>query len=304
MSTEEIRQIDLELARVWGIDFYPRDTDLEDLLEDLDDQSAVEEFHDAHDEAAIELAARSPNTGARADARVYDAIAHPQLIGPVTSRRRHFILDAIAVGIGISTYLGLTGTILDAGCHAGFVTNILADRLKRQAVGIDPSKKAIDFAMTHPARSSRCEFVQARIPWETDLRFDLAFAIDSMPQNKAGDFYLRALAELLRSSGVAVIASDFWARADARTRKELKRAGLGFGYADVLGGYGHARRVPSCFICRSDNRRPRGAAGEQFTATLGERWHLFCDYANASGTPVREKTQAFERAQRATHSRQ
>ena len=45
--------------------------------------------------------------------------AHPELLGPVTSQRRHLLLDGIAAAIGLARYLGLDGDILDIGCHAG-----------------------------------------------------------------------------------------------------------------------------------------------------------------------------------------
>jgi SAM-dependent methyltransferase len=304
LTPEEVRRIDRQLATHWGIDFHPDDRSLVDLLDSLDDQVAADRFWNAHKAAAQELARRASNTGGRADAAVYDAIAHPEILGPVTSQRRHFILDAIAAGIGLIRNLYLTGDILDAGCHAGFIASIMAETLSRDVVGIDPSLPAIELARQHSAHSARVESIEASIPWETSRRFELIIAIDSAPNTEAtAGAYLRGLANLLDTGGVAVIATPLWSEAGTTSRKQMQKAGLGFGYGDVIGGLGgippEFGATPLLVLMKgSTTKLPLG----NLQALMESEWHLFRDYANEPGTPMREKTQAFERAKRRSKS--
>ena len=66
--------------------------------------------------------------------------------------------------------------------------------------------------------------VEAAISWDTSARFDLAIAIDAMPQTAAETGpYLRGLSELLNPAGIAVAVSSYWSNGDIGvTRRQLR----------------------------------------------------------------------------------
>lgn len=301
LALEEVREVDRQLSSGWGIKYCPSGSELCDLLDQLEDQDAVELFWDVHNGAADEfLGGRPANSGGKADAAVYDAIAHPELLGPVTSQRRHFIIDAIAVSIGLNRYLGLEGRMLDVGCHAGTLTHILSEKLQRPAVGIDPSRVAIEFARRHNRPLSTAEFVCGKMPWEAADRFDMIVAIDSMPV--AGDAvgpFFEGIADLLQPGGIGIVSSPFWMKSGKKTRKQLDSANLAFGYADVVGGLGG---IPPEFDATELLVLIKGGHVKLPVGNLRQlaesEWHYFRHYANASQTRESEKTQAFERALR------
>jgi SAM-dependent methyltransferase len=169
LSPEDVREIDRQLSSNWKFKDYPRRADLFNVLDRLEDQGAVERFWDAHDEAAAKLA-HPPGPADNFDEEIYDTSAHPELLGQITSQRRPFILDAVVMSIGVSWCLGVTGHLLDVGCHTGFVTNLLSERLRPSAVGIDPREPAIKFAKRFKRPLSAAEFVHAKLPWKRSTR--------------------------------------------------------------------------------------------------------------------------------------
>ena len=138
------------------------------------------------------------------------------------------------------------------------------------------------------------------MPWNVGLRFDFAIAIDSMPDGGgARATFLRSLGDILAPGGVAVVSSTSWVNADIDvTRRQMRRAGLGFGYADVIGGYGEIpvqfSTVGVVVLLKGGGRTlPRN-----LRQLMENEWPQFRDYANTSSTPQSEKTQAFERSLR------
>jgi hypothetical protein len=133
--------------------------------------------------------------------------------------------------------------------------------------------------------------VEAAIPWDTSARFDLVIAIDGMPQEaaKMGP-YLRGLSELLNPAGIAVVVSSYWKNADVEvTRRQLRQARLGFGYADVVGGYGN---VPPRFEASGFLVFLKGGTRQlprQFRTLMESEWRRFQVYANAPETARDEK---------------
>jgi SAM-dependent methyltransferase len=290
----QVRILDRQLAGAWGADFA--EGDLETRLSRVPDRAAAVRYVLAHNAAHENL--RHGGSSLTAEAELFDAMAHPELLGLVTSQRRHLLLDGIAAAIGLARYLGLDRDILDIGCHAGIATSLLAGFLDRPVVGIDPSAAAIASGQAHPSRHEQVELIKAQIPWETERRFDLALSLDAMPQLSAtAGPYLRNVGHLLNPGGVALIASSYWASADvALTRRQLHAGRLGFGYSDVLGGFGgtppeFSATVFLLLVKGTDRRLPRG-----FLSLASADWSGFAKYANDPAVPHREKTQAFYRA--------
>jgi SAM-dependent methyltransferase len=296
LELEQVRTIDNSLDQDWGV-VFPRSgaSSWEDLLAAGVEASAVERFRDAHDAVAEALFEEDKAAQARSSAALYDALGHVAVLGPVTSQRRHFIIDGISVAIGLARTLRLE-RIIDVGCHAGITTSLISRELGCRVLGIDPSAAAIDFARSQ-ARGA-AEFTAASIPFGGGERFDFAVVIDSLPEDdaKVGGF-LRGLGSILIPGGIAMVVSRYWASArPAKVARQLQAAGLGFGYADVAGGLGG---VPPEFGVEDILVLVKGGMRkypENCRALMESEWGQFRQYANAANTPAREKTQAFERA--------
>jgi SAM-dependent methyltransferase len=300
LDSSEVSSIDQTLAAVWGITFPGSVDSWEDLLPRSASCPAITRFNKAQDEVAEAMARGDKRAMAAAVARLYDALADPIILGPVTSQRRHLILDGICLCIGLARAIAINGAIADLGCHGGFVATTLAQYLDCYVVGIDPSDEAIMLACSRSASIPKVEFYRAAMPWKTDSRFDLAIAFDSMPEaSGAKAAFLRSLGDMLIPGGVAIVSSMYWVDEDIDvTRRQMRMAGLGFGYADVIGGYGDipvqfGAEIVVVLLKGGQRRLPRNLR------QLAENdWPQFRDYANAVSTPLNEKTQAFQRSLR------
>jgi SAM-dependent methyltransferase len=300
LDSSEVRSIDQALAVGWSIAFPGAAASWEELVPRSAGGPAIKRYNEAYYDL-VDAVERGDKRGTdAAEARVYDTMADPIILGPVMSHRRHLILDSICMVIGLARAISMNGAIVDVGCHAGFVSIILREYLDCNVVGIDSSDKAIGLARSRSAGISKITFYRAAMPWKVDPRFDLAIAFDSMPRGsraKAG--FLRSLGDMLVPGGVAIISSMNWFDADINvTRRQTRMAGLGFGYADVIGGYGN---IPVRFeaemvvVLLKGGRRvlPRN-----WRELAENDWPQFRDYANAQATLHSEKTQAFERSLR------
>ena len=110
---------------------------------------------------------------------------------------------------------------------------------------------------------------------------------------------MKAISGLLHPGGVAVVMSMGWVDANPdQLRRQLRVAGLGFGYADVAGGFGD---IPAIFEAEGIVVLLKGGGSaypRKIKPLMESEWRLFRDYANAPGRLPREKTQAFERGLR------
>jgi len=292
LSPDEVRRIDRLLAERWAVDFVDTRHGLEEHLRGLPES-------DARD-LGLEVFARavSANSSAQGERLMYMAMSNLALCGIATSARRHFLIDAISLACGLYRALELSGPTLDVGCHIGILPDLTALTLGVPAVGIEPVSAAVTAGAAVLADRRDVQLVNAAVPWATESTFDLVTAIDSMPSG-AGDraVFLKGLGALLREGGVAVVTSTLWVGVDVSTlRRQLDLAGLGFGFADVVGGFGgmptqFSVEGTACFIKGGKRRFP-----SNFKAESEREWESFREYANAKNTPAREKTQAFMRA--------
>ncbi len=292
LNVEELVELDQSLASEWDVDFRTSDS-FWPYLATAGDQAAIARFERAFQKVASGQKSED-------DSDLYSAMAHAEIIGPVTSHRRHLILDLTAMAIGLYRHLGLSGNILDAGCHVGIMSSLLAARLGKHVVGIDPSANAISFGKSHAARHSSVNLIEASIPWHTHIRFDMVISGSALPDGKNWEVtaaHLRNLGTLLSQGGVALIMSADLAEADPdRMRRTLRTAELGFGYADVAGGYGG---LPPKFDAEGIVVLLKGGKREfprKVKLAMESEWDFFKEYSNTPGRPTREKTQAFERA--------
>lgn len=296
LSVEHVKSIDRQLDQQWNVVFPGNASSWEDLLDPAADRAAVDRYWRAHDEVAESVSCGDRSAERRAMADLYEELAHPAVLGAVTSQRRHFILDSIAVACGLAKQLGLD-RIVDVGCHAGVTTNIIAAELGTSVTGVDPSGRAIEYAKARA--QSNVEFVVASVPFEPTDRFEFVISIDSVPDdNPSVPAFFKGLSDLLVPNGVALVVSRYWSSHVKEARRHLKSAGLGFGYADVVGGFGSIPlefEVEGMLVLLKGGTRLVPA---DVCALMESDWHHFREYANTPSTPAREKTQAFERAYR------
>ncbi len=296
VTPEEIRRVDQILVERWGVDFVKTRYGLEDYLREMPDCTARTQG------LAAFARAHEANSSWLGERLMYDAMSNLDLCGIVTSTRRHFLIDAIGLSCGLYRALGLSGPTLDVGCHVGVLPDLTALTLGVQAVGIEPVAAAVSAGASVLADRGDVRLLQAGLPWTTDLRFELVTAIDSLPAGVVDRaLFLKGLGALLSEGGIAVVTSAYWIGADIATlRRQLNLAGLGFGFADVVGGLGgmpteFGAEGVACLIKGGKRPFPRN-----FKAETESEWDWFKEYANATDTPAREKTQAFMRAGRAS----
>ena len=295
VTPEDLRRIDDALVARWQIDFIMTTATLLEFLEALPEGETRTRGLAAF---KADVAKRGGSSG---EQNMYEAMADRHLCGLVTSSRRHYLLDAVAMAVALYRTLDLAGPILDVGCHVGVAPDLMSEILGVPVVGLEPVESAVRIGSERLRGRPDVSFVHGAIPWQTDRRFQLITAIDSMPGN-AGDrsVYLRSLSQLLEDGGLALIVSATWVQADVTVlRRQLEAAGLGFGFADVVGGYGG---MPTAFNAEGCVCFIKGGK-QQFPRKIGEvmesEWDWFKTYSNSAATPAREKTQAFIRAARA-----
>lgn len=298
LGLDEVRYVDRTLGNEWDIRFRDH-ASLKELLGTISNKTAVDQYMAAHEAVAAAKMSNNVEGEAAGYGLLYEALANEAVLGPVTSQRRHYIIDSICMSIGLARVVGPSAKVLDAGCHAGFTSLILAEHVG-EIVGIDPSASAIDVARRRAVDRDNVRFDLAMMPSSAYRGFDLVLAIDAMPlnRNKVVPF-LRSVSESLRPGGLALIASAYWRDAEIDiTRRQLRGAGLGFGYADVVGGYGD---TPLRFMATGTLVLVKGGKRElprKLHLLMESEWAQFRDYANAWSTPPHEKTQAFERSLR------
>ncbi|MBK8324752.1 MAG: class I SAM-dependent methyltransferase [Betaproteobacteria bacterium] len=298
LPPDELQRIDRALVDRWQIEFVDTRAFLLEYLESLP-PSAVRTNGLAAFGADL---ARQKKDGSF-EQHVYAAMVEPELCGIITSGRRHYLLDAVAMACAMYRRLRLSGPVLDVGCHIGVAPDLIADALCVHVVGIEPVNDVVAAAQVRFAGRADVSIVRGAVPWQTDKRFELVTAIDSMPLG-VGDrsSYLKGISQLLQPGGLAIIVSAYWIDADVTViRRQLDMAGLGFGLADVVGGYGGMPtgiNVEGCVCLIKGGKRqfPRKIGAE-----MESEWEWFKHYATLPDTPAREKTRAFMRSALTKH---
>lgn len=299
LPPDELQRLDRALVDGWQIEFVDTRASLLDYLESLP-PSAMR----TNGLAAFRADLAYQQKGGSGEPHMYAAMADLELCGIVTSGRRHYLLDAVTMACALYRRLGLSGPVLDVGCHIGVAPDLIAEALGVRVVGLEPVTEVVTAAQARFAGRADVSIVRGAVPWQTDERFELVTAIDSMPLG-VGDrsTYLKGISQLLQPGGLAMIVSAYWIDADVTMiRRQLDMAGLGFGFADVVGGYGGMPtgfNVEGCVCLIKGGKRqfPRKVGAE-----MKSEWAWFTHYANLPDTPAREKTQAFMRSALTTHN--
>jgi 2-polyprenyl-3-methyl-5-hydroxy-6-metoxy-1,4-benzoquinol methylase len=297
-NLETARSIDVMLRENWLLDFQP---DL-DLISTKypDTENLVSRF----DETKAKAASRTGPNGVIDERELFRLLAHPGLFSLAAAARRHYILDGVALAIGVLRRFELAGPVLDVGCHIGASTIILGELTTNRIMGLDPVGPAIETAKKLSRGLTNVEFVRDMLPWSSSTKFDLVLCQDVLHHIPLTSHprVIASLGELVTDGGFVLLSCADMTDRDwlHRNVPALQKAHLGFVDCDVLGGFGG---VPPSFLATAVVLLRKGDDAPiplDLASVSVREWEAhFKQYANDPKTPVREKTQAFERATRA-----
>ncbi len=224
----------------------------------------------------------------------YDVLADKRIAGHVHSQKRTEILDAGCFLLYLVRLLQITGPILDVGCHTGHHAIMLARETGSAIRGIDLSTKAIAAAQTESRGATNVTFSTDPLATpDFSGMFELVYAVRSIDLNQES---AALVAAALKPGGIAVFFPHAPPFFEKRESAEIFKAGLGWLFADVVGGFigperGFEAGSAIVLIKGGDKQPPKDGVSE---ATSG--WAAFSKYANDPTTPAAEKTQAYFRA--------
>lgn len=291
LPLEDVRQIDRYLADHWGITMPLPPAAWKRRLRELVGKGVAAQYWHLHDALAshYEIGSEPP---ADLETAFYDVLADPRICGHVHSQKRTEILDAGCLLVFLAQTLGVSGPILDVGCHTGHHAHLLARDVGVPVVGIDLSSKALETARGKAAGTEGLTFSNASLSDPSFANaFEMLYAVRSIDPD---DTNIGLIASRLKPGGVAVIMTSGAPDTSPEALAALRDAGFGWGMSDVVGGWvgdqrdyeagsvlvlikGGSRDIPSDFV-------------EQATSTWTQH---FKDYANNPNTPWPEKTQAY-----------
>ncbi len=280
------------LANEWKVEFHETPLGINDYVRSVVSEKAANSF---------ETASAKSITSRFSDATtsiLLEVMCDPELLGVVTSHRRHFLIDSIALAASVIRHAEISGDVLDIGCHVGMASHALARIVPNRVLGLDPVSTAISTARERVKDVANVEFLAGRMPLNIDRKFEFAMAIDSLPSNVIDRaHFLYGLSALLDSGGVALIVSANLSEADIGIlRRQLKNCDLGYCFADVVGGYGG---FPTGFLTEGCIVLVKGGKKQlpnPLQRAMENEWPSFREYANSPGVDKSMKTQAFKRS--------
>jgi 2-polyprenyl-3-methyl-5-hydroxy-6-metoxy-1,4-benzoquinol methylase len=297
----DVRKIDELLVKRWNLNFFESIYSYHDRFSHLD--TTIRRYF-----RLCERHQRKISAGRPADeTEIFKLLANEDVFAAVGSRRRRFILDGCAMAAGTIRRFGLKGAVLDAGCHVGTTIDVLRHFFPNSFVGIDPVGPAIATAKRKSANSQNVSYIRAALPWQGETLFELVLSLDVLSHVPTEDHetVIASLGQNLTSGGFLIIVSKKFQ--EVTWVKEIKpiflKNHLGFVTCDVNGGYGDVPPDLAAVIAVLFRKGDLNPLPEDVMARATMQWqNYFLPYANSPMTPDREKTQAFERAQRAENS--
>lgn len=232
---------------------------------------------------------------AKLETAFYNVLADERISGHVHSRKRTEILDAACLLTHLVRELGITGPVLDIGCHIGYHAQLLAQQAHATVHGIDRCSEAIEAARAKTLGGSVTTFgVGSLAEQGYDRAFEFIYAVRSIRFDKTS---ARQIAAALMPGGVAVVLPRGIPGASRRHRQAILDAGLGWGLSDVVGGFvgeGRGYEAGLAIVLVKDGGCSMPADFVQQAHSVWEQY--FKDYANAPDTPPAEKNQAYFRS--------
>jgi hypothetical protein len=291
ISLEQVTAIQQILAESWGIKSPQNPAEWTARIESLpqDIKGQYQELLNAQ----LRYTEKGKAIPADIERRWYDLLGVQPLSGIVHSRKYPFILDSAAAVIDIYRQCGLSGPILDIGCHVGYHLDIYDRLLDTEVIGIEVSATAVATAKAHFVSRPRVTVIQGDIEKIQIPECKLISCVDAYPTNQAGlTAFLARIAKGLPGDGVVVLIGGIGSMKRGEVAKACKHIGLGMALHDVIGGWvGDLGQYQgnAVLALRRD--------GESVPKDLHMEWtEGFPEYANNPSTPWHEKTQAFFRS--------
>ena len=293
LPLEDVRRIDAYLANTWGITMPLPSEQWEKRFAELADVELAADYWELHDELASCYVSESP-VPIKLEAAFYNVLADGRISGLVHSQKRTEILDAGCLLLHLIRELGITGPILDVGCHTGHHAHLLAQETSAEIHGIDLCSKAIEAAQVKTHGSPRLTFSVGSLAQQAVTeRYELVYAVRSINLDKSAT---RQISSALRPGGIAAILTRYSPDASQRARKMIRESRLGWGFSDVVGGWvGEERGYEAGPVVVLIKDGSLGIPADYVEQAQSVWTEYFRDYANAPNTPWPEKTQAYSR---------
>lgn len=294
LPLEQMIAVDTYLKEEWGIKL-PSDPDkFEKELLKAAGGKLRKDYNTLNDKQADYLNSGEP-VPPELEQKFYDLIADEKIAGLIHSKKRTFIIDAAALIISLIKNLNISGPVLDIGCSIGYHCGVVAKFAGLEIIGIDSSKKTISEAKRRNKNTAGIIFKATTIENEEFAeKFDLVCAIDSIEIDKAN---LTLISKTLQPNGIALLINDLEVFTSSEFKKALAIEDLGFGFADVTGGWigeetGFEAKAVLVLIKGGSHPLPI-----DFKHQAESGWdNHFKDYANDKTNNKDQKTQAYCRA--------
>lgn len=294
LPLDQVMEIDTYLKKDWGIRLPSDPEKFEKELLKAAGSKLRKEYNSLYGKQENYLLSGEPIPSAL-EQKFYDLIADEKIAGLIHSKKRTFILDAAALIVWLIKNLNISGPILDIGCSIGYHCGVVGKFTGFEITGIDSSKKSISEAIRRNKNIAGTIFKATTIENEEFVeKFDFTYAIDSIEINKAN---LHLIFKSLKPNGIALLIDDLDVFTSSEFKKTLASENLGFGFADVTGGWigeetGFEAKTVLVLIKGGNHSLPIDLKQQ---AESGWDNH-FKDYANDKTTREDQKTQAYCRA--------
>ncbi|MFP6703425.1 MAG: class I SAM-dependent methyltransferase [Planctomycetaceae bacterium] len=314
VSRLDLLQLDAELREVWGIDVGSLEEPIwwEELERECSSE-LVDRFREVHRAyVSAEVGGGGCGGGCSggcggvesrlAEREFFDVVADASLLGRVHSHRRGVIIDTAALVDDLIADRQISGAMLEAGCHAGYLSAWWSRHDVLEVVGSDVSGRALEAGRrTMSELGRRVELVEADLlPERSAGRFELIVAVDVLcEESESGLSGLAKLAGGLVEGGWLVLSTghplDVAWGSIAEVGRRLRAMGLGFVGAGCLGGatFGESFVVQNVFVLQRGLDR---LLPDDCVERSSRMWPEYVEWAADPGVPIRERSQAWFRA--------
>lgn len=286
----EIQSLFSERWEIWS----PRDTAAWEKRLDALPVGLRETYRDLWQRQA-EYVEREKPIPTALESKWYELLGASQVSGLVHSQKYPFLLDTAAFAVAVYRSAGLTGAVIDVGCHTGYHVDTYESLLKTDVFGVDRSRSAIETARSKLGPKRRIELAVGDVTEVKLPQAALAICSDAFPSDQAGlTVLLRRLREVVSPDGYIVLSGNLLYLKKGLLAQVCKFLALRMVAHLVTGGWvGAQNRYDNrLFVVLSENQ------GRSVPRDLYLDWseYGFPGYANDLTTPWERKTQAFFRA--------
>ena len=298
LQLKDVQRVDSYLANEWGIVIPEPPDEWTEQFDLLAGELLAQQYWEVHDELA-EYHEDEKEPPVELETLLYDLIADQRISGHVHSQKRTEILDAGCLLIYLMKTFGISGPILDLGCHIGYHAHLLANETMATVHGVDLSSKAIDVASSRNTTASKLSFsADSLSTLAQNNSFRMIYAVRSVTLSGKN---LNQISELLEPGGIAVIFPHD-AVIDEPTQQAINDADFGWGFSDVAGGYVGSERgldeggfeIGIVLVLIKGGSLPVPFDYAEEATSVWDNY--FKVYANDPSTNKSEKTQSYSRA--------